>query len=1474
MIPTDSILEFQIYDWFEDNNIDDDDDDENSIGEYVINIFGRCENGKSVYTKLFKYKPYFYILIPDEYQNKSLLELNHYKKKIFEELKDTKKIYYKYKLSLIKIELIESKIAEGFNNNKLLWFMKIIFNNLDGMKKYKYYLENNFKLYEANLPPMFRCFHLRDISGCSWVEVNNYKKYERIDDDKQSHCDIEIWIKWDKINPIKKNKNAPLRICSFDIECYSHDNQFPMASRIEDMIIQIGATYTYIGESVPYRQYIACLNDTSAQDNIINENYDSEKELILGFIEELKKNDCDIITGYNIFYFDEKYIYDRCNLLNLNHDILYISKLKNYKCKFKEMNLSSSALGQNILKYFDTPGRVHIDLMKDIQKTFSLSSYKLDYVASQYIRGSIINYKLLETGMLELECDYTNDIYINDYIHIEIIKGFISDEIDNKYLVLNIIDNKIYINYNDILLSILKENKQSSQIINNNSKITNIYWSQAKDDINAKDIFKLFKQTASDRGVIAKYCIKDCKLVNLLINKLEVITKNIEMANVCYVPLSYLFVRGQGIKLFSLCLKEYNKQNYIFPVIKLNKLYSCGKCSHEFYNLFECPKCKSRKKEEKELEKNISYEGAIVFDPIQRVEYEALAIKDYMSLYPSSIIQKNMSHETIVEDNQYDNLKNVNYFSAQFKENDGSIKHYKYACINNKLGVIPTILDNLLKERAIVKKIMKTETDKFKYKILDAKQFAIKITANSLYGQLGAPTSPICKREIAACTTSTGREMLLLAKKYDEVYLSYIINSLKYYYKNNDTDNMLYLLNLELLNNKFNDEIVNYINEIQNICLQPIVRYGDTDSIFTCFRFKDNCILVNKHKSLIIWQEIIKFAQILIEPFMNDSDRDLFDKLFNKYYSNIIDLTIPIIDDNLDNNIILFLNEYMTDNYLPWLWTLTELVEINQISMFNIKLIQHAEYLLNKYNIDFNNLYNNSKSLLIEPIEKCINNIFINNQYEIELITKENILELYSIILNNNIYCLTDQTKIKLYESCKIFLTKTIKDKWILSSSRSELKKIILTYYKKIIIINEQTEIDKKNKKQEETNFINLIIKLKETNENIEEHLTIINSYNKEQIEEHTKAFDIKYNKNNGAKTMNQLIETFIEKELELDFNLIKNNYYNKIVKFIENTIIKYYIQPRWEFINDKKIYKIDIYQSGNNIIDKRTVDYTIQLGKISSELIKKYLPFPHNCEYEKTYNPLILLNKKRYVGYKYEFDSTKSKLDFMGIVLKRRDNAPIVKEICNGIIDYLINKRDPEGAKQYTIECLTNMFNGKYNIKYFLQSRTLKMKDSYIDWRKIAHVFLADKIADRSPGEVPQAGDRIEYAVIKIPNNNNKKLLQGEIIETPEYIINNKLEIDYLFYLTNQIMNPALQFLELIDNNAKNIFIQFINKYASNLPKKKIKDPENYINEINNLINKFNNKIKLLNNVKFIKLTTETNQLYNNINSLIISME
>ena len=71
---------------------------------------------------------------------------------------------------------------------------------------------------------------------------------------------------------------------------------------------------------------------------------------------------------------------------------------------------------------------------------------------------------------------------------------------------------------------------------------------QNKNDLPPTTLFEYYKDGAPDKITeIAKYCIKDCVLCNSLLIKLDVVTKNIGMSNVCCVPLSYLFLRGQGL---------------------------------------------------------------------------------------------------------------------------------------------------------------------------------------------------------------------------------------------------------------------------------------------------------------------------------------------------------------------------------------------------------------------------------------------------------------------------------------------------------------------------------------------------------------------------------------------------------------------------------------------------------------------------------------------------------------------------------------------------------------------------------------------------------------------------------------------------------------------------------------------------------------------------------------------------------------
>ena len=102
-------------------------------------------------------------------------------------------------------------------------------------------------------------------------------------------------------------------------------------------------------------------------------------------------------------------------------------------------------------------------------------------------------------------------------------------------------------------------------------------------------------------------------------NKLDILSANMGMANVCSVPLEYIILRGQGIKIQSLVSKECNIENYIL----------------------------------RELEKGASdssYEGAIVLPPVKGMYLEEpVAVLDYASLYPSSMIASNISHEGIVK---------------------------------------------------------------------------------------------------------------------------------------------------------------------------------------------------------------------------------------------------------------------------------------------------------------------------------------------------------------------------------------------------------------------------------------------------------------------------------------------------------------------------------------------------------------------------------------------------------------------------------------------------------------------------------------------------------------------------------------------------------------------------------------------------------------------------------------------------------
>ena len=147
-----------------------------------------------------------------------------------------------------------------------------------------------------------------------------------------------------------------------------------------------------------------------------------------------------------------------------------------------------------------------------------------------------------------------------------------------------------------------------------------------------------------------------------------------------------------------------------------------------------------------------------------------------------------------------------------------------------------------------------------------------------------------------------------------------------------------------------------------------------------------------------------------------------------------------------------------------------------------------------------------------------------------------------------------------------------------------------------------------------------------------------------------------------------------------------------------------------------------------------------------------------------------------------------------MGSALKRRHNAPIVKDVYGGVIDILMVEKNIPKAIEYVHMRLQELVDGKVPMDKLIISKSLR--SFYKNPQSIAHKVLADRIGEREPGNKPTSGDRVPFVYIVNPN---KKALQGEKIETPTFIRDNNLQIDYSFYITNQIMKPLLQLFGLV---------------------------------------------------------------------------
>ena len=731
---------FQPCDWIESDD----------KGKYIVDTYGRNEEGEIGRVRITGFCPYFYIQFK-EGDNPSTVKAKL--EKAYNDMSDKK-------LSFHDLRFIEESKLDAMNGFSGLTPIKVwkviapaiwLFKCATKAAKNLEYIDpkNRRCLYEANLPPLLRLFHILDISPASPFKFEG----ERSDPGEDMNVDVCYSIPFQAIVP-DSAITIPLLVASYDLEVYSESGMFPVASNSSDEIIQIGVSLRWSDSMLQSEdRFVLVIGDTTPSEDPTVKYIccKTEKELLLRFERLIKNENPDILCGYNTFGFDDGYIAERAefNRIPLQFGRIVARQWGRGKDDYvkTEKKTFELASGKFAVRYIEMPGRMTVDVLLSIRREQNLDSYKLDNVASTFLRDKVKSFKNTPK-CCEIVTNSTRGLFVGNLVRFDIMTNTTNPYRDGE------------------LFKVVEVTPKSFKLQTETEVLTdasgNVEWSFAKDDVGPKDIFASHHGSPDQRALIAKYCIQDCDLVLTVMAKLDTLVNARGMADVCRVPITYIFLRGQGIKIYSAVVYNASKRNQII-------------LSQEGF------------------EGDSSYEGAIVLPPkIGMYLDQPISVLDFNSLYPSNMIAFNLSPDTLVYVKEFSmsgkKVRHEGSDGEEFKKNGYKIDEISYDVHNDEgestgritcgfaqptddkrtVGLLPLTLDILLKKRKETRKIMEKTEDEAQKAVLNGLQLAYKVVANSVYGQAGSKTSPIRKIEVAACTTAVGRDRIYFAKSVVE----------------------------------------------------------------------------------------------------------------------------------------------------------------------------------------------------------------------------------------------------------------------------------------------------------------------------------------------------------------------------------------------------------------------------------------------------------------------------------------------------------------------------------------------------------------------------------------------------------------------------------------------------------------------------------------------------------------------------------
>ena len=214
---------------------------------------------------------------------------------------------------------------------------------------------------------------------------------------------------------------------------------------------------------------------------------------------------------------------------------------------------------------------------------------------------------------------------------------------------------------------------------------------------------------AKDREKVMEYCKKDADLALRVLEKVARLDKAMDLAVVSKLPVDDAFSNRTSTMIDSILIRAADRRGVGVPMTRVG---AGGK----------------------------SIEGGYVHS-LEPGLYEWVIALDFSSMYPSIIIEKNICFTTLSDAGTIESPIGVKFLNAQ-----------------QRVGLLPTILGNLLKDRREVKAKLKTEKDPEKRAYYDRLQAAIKVLMNAFYGVLASSFYRFTNPQIGASITAFARE--------------------------------------------------------------------------------------------------------------------------------------------------------------------------------------------------------------------------------------------------------------------------------------------------------------------------------------------------------------------------------------------------------------------------------------------------------------------------------------------------------------------------------------------------------------------------------------------------------------------------------------------------------------------------------------------------------------------------------------------